>query len=258
MNECKRRSKFLILLIVFIYSLLVFNYFIFDVKINIKNNESEIQISNGSFPIADFTADPRDVVEGEIVQFTFTGEEGDPPATYYWDFGDGSTSPIKNPTHQYDVWGSYTIDLTVTDVDGDNNTVSKEDYIYVIPDFTPIVTFTANTTSVKVGHYVQFLFTGSSPNTPNKFSWSFGDFGTSAAENPKHRYDREGEFTVSLGVMDKQGDHDELVKENYIIVYPSEPKPSFPSYNSFIIIGMIIIISSAIYSIQRKQVKVKY
>ena len=35
------------------------------------------------------------------------------PEVYYWDFGDGSSSTLKNPTHQYDTVGTYTVNLTV-------------------------------------------------------------------------------------------------------------------------------------------------
>lgn len=38
--------------------------------------------------------------------------------SYLWDFGDGSTSSIQNPTHRYSTSGIYTITLTVTDNTG--------------------------------------------------------------------------------------------------------------------------------------------
>ena len=36
-------------------------------------------------------------------------------ATYYWDFGDGSTSSSANPTHSYSTYGRYYVCLTITD-----------------------------------------------------------------------------------------------------------------------------------------------
>lgn len=36
------------------------------------------------------------------------------PATYYWDFGDGSSSTLAYPTHTYNSIGSYTLCLTVS------------------------------------------------------------------------------------------------------------------------------------------------
>lgn len=56
--------------------------------------------------------DPRSVKTGESV--TFTGETtGDPPLTYDWSFGDGTTSTEAAPTHQYEEAGSYPVTVRV-------------------------------------------------------------------------------------------------------------------------------------------------
>lgn len=41
---------------------------------------------------------------------------GNPPFTYTWNFGDGNTSSLEDPTHTYAVNGIYTVQLTVKDV----------------------------------------------------------------------------------------------------------------------------------------------
>jgi len=38
-----------------------------------------------------------------------------PSSRYYWDFGDGNSSTLRNPTNVYQNFGSYTVCLTVTD-----------------------------------------------------------------------------------------------------------------------------------------------
>ena len=45
---------------------------------------------------------------------TSTGDD----LTYYWDFGDGNTSILKNPTHTYVNYGFYSCILTVTNING--------------------------------------------------------------------------------------------------------------------------------------------
>lgn len=49
------------------------------------------------------------------LDFTGSATGGTPPYTYYWDFGDGSTSSSQNPFHIYSTAGTYNVSLTVTD-----------------------------------------------------------------------------------------------------------------------------------------------
>jgi hypothetical protein len=42
-----------------------------------------------------------------------------------WDFGDGDSATAPNPKHAYDVSGSYTVRLTVTDDGGQSTTITK-------------------------------------------------------------------------------------------------------------------------------------
>jgi PKD repeat protein len=84
-------------------------------------------------PTANFTANTTQIsLSNNNVQFTFTGSEGDEPATFQWDFGDGSAnSTYRNPIHQYNSEGKYTVILTVTDADGDTDVIERIDYIVV-------------------------------------------------------------------------------------------------------------------------------
>lgn len=88
---------------------------------------------NGLIPVAFFTATPTVLTfTNNIVQFQFRGYEGDGPATFQWDFGDGSTiSTEKNPSHKYTTPGTYTVALTVIDIHGDSDTLIRVDYIIV-------------------------------------------------------------------------------------------------------------------------------
>jgi len=61
--------------------------------------------------IADFEVPPL-VCSGEDVFFENTSCGGE---TYEWQFGDGSSSIIENPTHIYEESGTYTVRFKVTD-----------------------------------------------------------------------------------------------------------------------------------------------
>jgi len=67
----------------------------------------------------------------------FTSEEAGSPTSYLWNFGDGETSTKENPTHQYNAPGTYTVSLTVTNVNG-SYTETKENYVIVTLNFTGI------------------------------------------------------------------------------------------------------------------------
>jgi PKD repeat protein len=73
-------------------------------------------------PAADFAI----AADNLTVYFTDASTDGDGTVTAWeWDFGDGNTSFIQNPTHPYLQAGAYSVTLTVTDDDGDNDSVTK-------------------------------------------------------------------------------------------------------------------------------------
>ncbi|MBN1281033.1 MAG: PKD domain-containing protein [Candidatus Thermoplasmatota archaeon] len=55
---------------------------------------------------------------GETIQFNVFPDYGQPPYTFSWDFGDGTQSEEKNPTHTYTTGKTYTVTVTVTDQNG--------------------------------------------------------------------------------------------------------------------------------------------
>jgi outer membrane protein assembly factor BamB len=55
---------------------------------------------------------------GIPLQFTGTAYGGFPPYTYHWDFGNGNTSSLQNPTNTYSMNGNFTVIFTVTDSTG--------------------------------------------------------------------------------------------------------------------------------------------
>ena len=77
-------------------------------------------------PNASFTYSPANPTTIDTVQFTDTSTDPDGTITeWYWEFGDGSTSTLQNPTHQYTTAGNYTVSLTVYDNDGATNSSSS-------------------------------------------------------------------------------------------------------------------------------------
>ncbi len=98
-------------------------------------------------PVADFEWTPTNPTEGQVVHFSdlSTGN----PTTWNWNFGDGGSSDLSNPTHTYESSGTYQISLAVENDGGSSNSEqsvtvrsSGEDgppitdpgsFVYVIP-----------------------------------------------------------------------------------------------------------------------------
>ena len=83
---------------------------------------------NQPTPAADFNASPTSGEAPLMVQFTDKSSNG--PTSWLWDFGDGETSGLQNPMHEYKAPSSYTVNLTTHNAGG-SNTVSKSGYISV-------------------------------------------------------------------------------------------------------------------------------
>ena len=145
-------------------------------------------------------------------------------AAYSWDFGDGGTSTLQNPTHTYPFQGSYTVKLTVTTKDGCTDSIVVPNAVTV--GSLPNADFTAAPLSQCVGKAVQFT----DLSVPaDRWHWDFGDNGTSTVKNPSYIYSDTGMYTVALTVWNS-GCSTTVVKNNFVTALP--PVARFtPSYN---------------------------
>jgi len=78
-------------------------------------------------PTANFTFAPENPSTEDVIQFTDTSTDidGEEINTWLWDFGDGNTSNIQNPTHQYGMATIYQVTLTIWDTEGASDTITK-------------------------------------------------------------------------------------------------------------------------------------
>jgi len=202
-----------------------------DGDFDTETKTNYITVSPNSLPFADFIANVTDIILGDDINFTFTGDPGDTPGeTYEWNFGDGS--PVSNdqdPIYQYTSAGSYTVSVLVTDNNGDSDTETKATYISVTPDTVPIPDFSANTTNIIANQDIKFTYTGIDGNPPLSYEWNFGDASpVSDDQDPIYQYTSAGSYTVSVLVTDNNGDSDTETKIDYITVIPDTvPDPDF-------------------------------
>ncbi|MGC9084516.1 MAG: PKD domain-containing protein, partial [Anaerolineae bacterium] len=58
---------------------------------------------------------------GETMAFTDTSQATPPVTAWHWDFGDGGTSSLQNPTHLYASTGNFVVTLVVTNSEGSDS-----------------------------------------------------------------------------------------------------------------------------------------
>jgi PKD repeat protein len=156
-------------------------------------------IEVGLYPYADFSADPVSGSPPLAVAFTDMST-GSTPRTYHWNFGDGGTSTVTNPTHTYTAAGVYAVTLTITNSYGTDDE-TKVDFVHV--GSGPVADFGATPQSGNLPLAVTFQ--DMSTRNPSTWSWNFGDGGTSTERNPSHTYTRAGTYGVRLTVSNAFG-----------------------------------------------------
>jgi len=162
-------------------------------------------------PLADFTADLTTGVAPLTVNFSDLTL--DTVNTWLWSFGDGNTSTEKDPLHEYQDAGLYTVSLTATGPGGTDMEV-KNNYIVVMYP-PPLADFSGDPTS---GHFpLEVSFTDQTSGVADNWKWYFGDGNISTTQNPSHTYQNAGNYTVSL-TSTGPGGADSIAKENYITV----------------------------------------
>lgn len=154
----------------------------------------------GSKPVADFSASPIPVCAHQPVQFTDLSVPAD---EWNWDFGDGGTSTIQNPSHSYNAIGFFDIRLIAYN-NGCGDTMTKTAYINVLP---PIADFTI---TPDCNNRLRFTFTDQSI-LPISWDWDFGDATTSTAQNPVHIFPALGSYNVRL-IVTNGGCKDTLIR----------------------------------------------
>lgn len=81
-------------------------------------------------PDADFEADLIETCKGDIQFSDISALGANIPTQWFWDFGDGDTSNVKNPSHTYTSSGVYTVMMVASNAFG-SDTVTKTNYINV-------------------------------------------------------------------------------------------------------------------------------
>lgn len=153
-------------------------------------------------PSANFTAVESSGCAPLVVSFQDQSTGG--PTTWTWNFGNGSTSTLQNPSTTYFSPGTYTVTLTAGNAEG-TNTLTRQAYITVFDK--PAVNFMADQTTGCFPANITFTdISGAGSGTTNVgWQWDFGNGTQSNERSPRVRYTSEGNYTVSLKVTSDKG-----------------------------------------------------
>ena len=158
---------------------------------------------------SDFISNTDSGCEGLSVNF-FDATNGN-PNTFLWDFGDGITSVLQNPTHIYDTAGFYDVTLT-TSISGE--CIQSVIFPSAITVFAkPVISFICDTIGCSTPFNVDFI---NNSIHVDDWVWDFGDGNTSNIENPSNTYVNQGIFDVSLFASNNSGCTSSLTIPSYI------------------------------------------
>ncbi len=136
--------------------------------------------------------------------------------TLIWDFGNGNTSHLENPTAIFNDVGNYTVTLTIVADDG-QNVIQKQDYIRVYSNPEIDFIYSDNTTGC-IPQNISFTSIESPQDSIDSYLWDFGDGNLSTEFNPSHDYTNPGIYNVLLIATSKHGCSSRISYENLVRV----------------------------------------
>ncbi|MFT4902863.1 MAG: PKD repeat protein [Thalassomonas sp.] len=136
------------------------------------------------FCYADFTS--TQVSASDSTFFTNLSAGTSATTSYFWDFGDGTTSTDETPVHLYATSGWYYVCLTI--MDSTNN--CYDTYCY---NLNIVIASSGGCQAYFYGMPNQMIsnsydFFDYSSGNPTNWLWDFGDGTTSTLQNPSHMY----------------------------------------------------------------------
>jgi len=148
-------------------------------------------------PISQFTIEDNSTVADTAI--TFVNESGgEPPLSYAWTFGDGSTSNEENPVNHYSAPGLYQVNLKVENAYGQSESTSFVD-IGRTPEIEVLIA-----DYQEVGNIVQGRVVATNPTT--EFSWDMGDGRHYTGTDMKHQYWATGDYIVTVTARNDYGE----------------------------------------------------
>lgn len=190
---------------------------------------------------------------GLDVEFSLEGVTD--PVSYLWDFGDGATSNLPNPTHRYESAGSFDVSLTLTKIGTlEDSTQTREDLITIFN--SPEATLDWElVNAIEMETLVEFNALNVSEN--EVVQWKLNDKTTSELSFT-HNFEKAGIYPVSLSVDNIETGCSILltdqvqVENDYNLFAPTafNPNSSVVENQTFIPIGLKVLDADYSYTLE--------
>ena len=172
----------------------------FDVSLEVSNQYgTDVSSQNGSINVIDVpTVDFTSSANGPTVSFNNTSTNA---TTYSWDFGDGNTSTLENPMHNYAISGSYVVTFIATNECGSSEVSRVVIFDYALPIINAGFSATTGCAPLEV------QITDQTSNDPISWSWQMpgGNPESSTEQNPVVSYMNPGSYTISAEITNADG-----------------------------------------------------
>jgi gliding motility-associated-like protein len=175
-------------------------------------------------PIVNFINDQAQICSGTTVTFTdksskTTTDTANPLLnTYLWNFGDGSTSTLQNPTHTFVGAGNYTVKLEVTDNNGCTNEKSITNSVIVPP---VLAGFSTTRDSYCTDNSTLISFTSTAVGTITSYDWDMDGDGIfeiiNGTANQTRTFPTKGVYTIRQRVTSNLGCQNSFTKNITIV-----------------------------------------
>ncbi|MDP1746988.1 MAG: PKD domain-containing protein [Bacteroidota bacterium] len=126
-----------------------------------------------------------------------------------WQFGDGNTSILQNPSNTYANSGTYNVTLLSTTSDGCVDSISKNIKVFPKPEADFTFTNKCNGTAVPFTS----ISTIGTPGIITTWNWDFGDNAVATGSSTSHTYSSPGNYNVTLIVNSSNSCSDTIVHQ---------------------------------------------
>lgn len=158
----------------------------------------DVTIGNTLDCQADFNSFPDSTNQGTVYFYDLSYANGN-INSWFWEFGDGSTSTEQNPTHVFNELGTYNVCLTITADSNCTSTYCQDVLVGGGSGGDCLADFNYFTDSTNQG-LVYFYDLSIPVGNIETWFWDFGDGTGSGEQNPTHTFSQAGTYNVCLTI----------------------------------------------------------